>query len=314
MTKILVTGASGFIGKALCKILLQKNYKIIALTRSNPCLIHPNIEWAHIDLAEPLAGDSIWSGVDTVIHLAGRVHCLKDKSQPHALDLYLKENTYAAEQLAKKAHEHHVKHFIFLSTIKVNGEKTEPGKCFNEKSEPNPVDPYSISKLEAEKSLKKTCQNSSMAYTIIRPPLVYGPGVKANFAKLIKLAKLPLPLPTRSIKNKRSLIYVDNLTDFIIHCLQHRDAWQQTFLISDNHDASTPELIQLIKTALGRSNTQFPVPHWLLSTVKKLPPCQAILNRLSQSLQLSPDKAIRLLGWQPPYTLKEGIKNSLTSE
>lgn len=245
-------------------------------------------------------------GVKTVIHCAARVHVMNDTASDPLL-LFRQVNVDGSLQLARQAAAAGVKQFVFLSSVKVNGEQTLPGAPFSETSVANPSDPYGISKYEAEQALLAFGRQSGMTITIIRPPLVYGPGVAANFLSMLRWVKKQIPLPLASISNQRSFVYLDNLVSLIMHCIGHAQAANQVFLASDGHDLSTPELLRECAMALGVSSRLLPFPPALLSRLATLAGKKSVAERLCQSLQVDISKARQLLGWEPPYTVQQGL-------
>lgn len=220
---------------------------------------------------------------------------------------YRRVNVDGTMNLARQALAAGVKRFIYISSIKVNGESTSGGFPFSELNDPLPEDQYGLSKHEAEQQLRQLALNTGMEFVIIRPPLVYGPGVKANFLTLLKLAATGLPLPFGLVNNQRSMIYVENLVDFIIHCAHHPAAANQTFLISDGEDVSLRSLISHIRLAMKRPLRLFPVPVFLFKWAGVLTSKLGVVDRLVGDLQVDSSKAMALLSWAPPFTVKQGI-------
>lgn len=286
----LITGATGFVGKSLC-ILLEQNKYLIKLSDQRLSIL----DWSHELLT-----------IDTVIHLAARVHIIKDRST-NPLSDFRNVNVDGTLNLARQAAAAGVKRFIFLSSIKVNGEFTLPNQPFKA-NEANPQDPYGISKHEAEIGLRDIAAETGMEVVIIRPPLIYGAGVKANFASLSRIVKAGMPLPLGSvINNRRSFVSLQNLIDLIITCIDHPKAANQTFLVSDDDDVSTSELIRKIAKAQNVPTRLFPVPIIFLKSLAKVFGKLEIEQRLLGNLQVDITKNKTLLGWQPPYTLEEGL-------
>lgn len=307
---ILITGASGFVGKTLCQSLIETEHQIIALSRSTVASSNiKHFEIAYFDGSTNLT-DAL-NGVDVVIHLAGRAHVLNDKTE-NSYQKYAEVNIDATKKLALQAANCGAKRFIFISSIKVNGEATST-QPFNEANIPKPEDDYGKTKYEAEKELRLIAANSKMEVVIIRPPLIYGKGVKANFKNLIKLCQTRLPLPLGAIHNKRSMVHVDNLVDFIIICISHPKAANEIFLISDDEDISTSTLIRAIRQSLGIPALLIPIPQrwciFLLNSIGK----KSLATRLCGNLQADIRKAKTLLNWKPPYTFKQGIQKTIHS-
>ena len=245
-------------------------------------------------------------GVDVVIHLAARVHIMKDEALD-PLEEYRNANTLATIHLAKEAAKAGVKRFIYLSSIKVNGEETNPGQSYSEDSTPAPIDPYGVSKWEAEQALEKVCAQTGMEFVIIRPPLIYGPGVKANFQKLMGLVAKGLPLPLGAVNNQRSMLALENLVSFIAEAMKNPLAANQRFLLSDGEDVSTTQLLRLIAKGMGKSIWLLPVPVFILRGAAQILGASSTADRLLDSLQIDSSKAHQLLHWQPPLSAEEGI-------
>ncbi|WNC71198.1 SDR family oxidoreductase [Thalassotalea psychrophila] len=313
MMNILITGANGFVGKHLTKYLITQNHTVTAGTR-HACLELPQTEQFIYDNFNPsLKWQTALANIDVVIHCAARVHLLNDKSTD-PLTVYREVNTKATVELAKQAMATGVKRFIFISSIKVNGESTLPDKPFTELDEPKPTDPYAISKLEAEMQLAELTANTSMDLVIIRPPLVYGPGVKANFAKMISYVQKGIPLPFGAIKNKRSLVAIDNLTHFIELCCKHPKAANQTFLISDDNDLSSTQLLTQISKALNKQSRLMAIPQKLLSFALIIIGLKQQALRLLENLQISPNKAKALLNWQPVISTEHALSKTVNCQ
>ncbi len=304
---ILLTGASGFIGNKLIEQLPSKDTVIFGRTKPGNVsqeLFHEGEISSYSNYAD------IVKGVDTIIHLAARVHVMNDSST-NALELYREVNTYGTIQFAHQAASAGVKRFIFVSSIKVNGEETSLTTPFTSFDDRAPEDYYGQSKSEAEKALLELANNTEMEVVIIRPTLVYGPGAKANFASLLNLASKGLPLPFRCIdKNKRSLVSVTNLVDLITTCIEHPKAANQVFLVSDDNDLSTSEMVSEMSKALGKRTWQLPVPVWCYKLAGKLFRKNEIVDRLLGSLHVDITHTKETLNWTPPQTLKEGFKET----
>lgn len=307
--KVLVTGASGFVGQHLVKELKLQQILVITVGRNNP--------FSQVDdfyVVKDFSDASTWleplAGCDVVIHLAARVHVMKEKSQ-NPLDEFRKVNVNGTLTLAKQAEKAGVKRFIYVSSVKVNGEFTRENFPFNEIDRPNPQDAYGVSKFEAEDGLLKLAKETNMEVVIIRPPLVYGSGVKANFFSLIQLVKRGIPLPLGAIKNKRSFVYVENLVSLIVCCIKHPAAANQVFLVSDGFDLSTPELIRKIANALGIKPKLIPIPQSIIELIANWMGKKNLIQRLCGNLQLDISKARRLLNWEPPISVDEGMKKTV---
>ncbi|WP_372882047.1 UDP-glucose 4-epimerase family protein [Psychromonas sp.] len=306
MKKILITGASGFVGAAVNSRLEQeKSYLLLQTSRFDS-----GSDKLSIDFSLGFNISSELVDVETIIHCAARVHVMSDKAVD-SLQAYRQVNTTGTLNLAQQAADAGVKRFIFISTIKVNGESTEPGFPFKPDDNFVPVDSYGLSKYEAEEGLRKIAEKSGMEVVIIRPPLVYGPGVKANFAAMMKWIYKGIPLPLGGInENRRSLVSIDNLVDLIITCIDHPNAANQTFLVSDDDDMSTSKLLARMATALDVPNRMLPVPSAWLTAVAKLMGKPAIAQRLCGSLQVDISKTKKLLDWRPPYSTAQSMKKT----
>ncbi|TPE54367.1 SDR family oxidoreductase [Maribrevibacterium harenarium] len=301
---ILLTGATGFVGKALVSALHTKELRL--LSRKDPQQTQGIFCQAEIDRTTDYS--AYLHNVDVVIHTAARVHVM-DESSCDPLSTFRDVNTAGTANLARQAAEAGVKRFIFLSSIKVNGESTSDRKPFMASDMRRPEDPYGISKSEAEELLLALGKETGMEIVIIRPPLVYGEGVKANFASLMKLVGKGFPLPFRAInQNKRSLVSVYNLVDLIKVCIDHSNAANQVFLVSDDHDLSTAQMVALMAKVQGKANLSLPVPVWCFKLAGKLFKKEAVVDRLVGSLQLDIEHTKKMLDWVPPYTVEHGFQ------
>ena len=311
MKRVLVTGANGFVGNRLCRVLHEKGYIIRAAFRqvvpTINCCIRDRVAIGDISLGTNW--EKSLHNMDCIVHLAARVHVMQD-STIDPLAEYRKINVDATLNLARQAAQTGVRRFIFLSTIKVNGEQTLPGKPFTEKDVPEPRDPYSISKYEAEKQLQELADETGMEMVIIRPVLVYGPGVKGNFASMMHYLRKGVPLPFGAIHNRRSLVALDNLVDLIFICIEHSAAANQVFLVSDGNDVSTTELFKQMAEALNLSSRLIPIPERLLMLGATILGKQAFALRLLGSLQVDISKAVDLLEWNPPVRMKEALRET----
>ena len=308
---ILVTGSTGFVGSRLLasKEAVARSIQFCAITRQPFNEIPLNVEQIRIeDISEKTDWSEALAGVDAVVHLAARVHVMSDGSSS-PLEEYRKANVLSTLSLAMQAADAGVKRFIFLSSIKVNGEKTKLGEPFTEDSIPKPEDPYGISKLEAEKGIREICNATGMQYVLIRSPLIYGPGVGANYQRLMNLVQRRLPLPLGGIVNKRSMLALDNLIHFILLAARHPKAANQLFLLSDHNTLSTPELIDRMAICMGYpSNRLISVPVNLLRLAGLCLGQSAAIDRLTESLEINSNKAHSLLGWNPPLNFEEAIQ------
>lgn len=294
--RVVLTGASGFIGKALHSTLQQSGYSVVAAPRL-PC---PAEQMKQFASGLPL---------NAVIHLAARVHVMHDTAAD-PLTAFREVNLDSTLQLAAQAAAAGVKRFVFISSVKVNGEATAVDHPFTERDAAAPQDPYAISKWEAEQGLRQIAASTGMEVVIIRPPLVYGPGVKANFAALMRAVQRGWPLPLGAVHNLRSLVGLDNLVDFIIACVSHPAAANQTFLVSDGADISTPDLVRAMARAAGRPARLLPVPVSVLASLASLLGKRAAVDRLCSNLQLDISKARHVLQWTPPITPDEGLRRA----
>lgn len=308
--RIAVTGASGFVGQALCNVLAKTGWTVHALTRKLADTgIHSNVQQMEIaDIRDIQQCASAMQGCNVIVHLASRVHVMHETAED-PLAIFREINVDATLGLARVAIKANVKRFVFLSSIKVNGEATS-AYPFDHASHPAPLDPYGISKMEAEQALRTLAQDSGMEIVIIRPPLVYGPRVGANFLRLMRLVALGVPLPLASINNRRSMVYLGNLVDLIRVCSTHPDAAGETFLAADGDDVSTPELMRRLAAAMGVKARLFPFPPSLLSVAARCLGKGAEADRLLWSLQVDPSHAVQRLNWRPPFTLDQGLQET----
>lgn len=307
--KVLITGANGFIGQALCPVMSQSGLSVRSVVRKkdNRLVIHcETIEVG--DIGPQTDWQKALTGVDTIVHLAGRAHIMNDKSDD-SLGVFRKVNVFGTERLARTAAFAGVKRFIFVSSIKVNGEGI--ARPYTENDSFKPQDAYGISKMEAEQALACIASETGMQMVILRLPLVYGPGVKANFKNLIKLAASGMPLPFKGINNRRSFIYLGNLVGAIITCVIHPKAAGETFMVSDGQDISTPDLIRMIAFAMNKKPLLFYLHPGILNMLCKIFAKDAVARKLTGSLFIDSSKIRNLLGWKPPFSLEEGIKETV---
>ena len=338
MKKFLITGANGFVGKPLCAELLRQGQSVRAAVRS----ANPPVENVEMAAVGSIDGKTDWSdalrGADVVIHLAARVHMMKDTAVDPLAE-FIKVNLYGTSNLALQAARAGVKRFVYVSSVKVNGESTAPtlfpgpsdrttshstrrqsrqvagypsrgeGKrVFSESDVPDPQDPYAISKWRAEQDLQRIAQETGLEVVIVRPPLIYGPGVKGNFVRLLAAIDRGIPLPLSGANNARSLVYVGNLVDALIICATHPAAAGQTYLVSDGEDVSTAMLVKKIAQALERNSRSFYFPPGLLRAVAAVLGRSEQIARLFGSLRINDEKIRRELAWSPPYTLEQGLR------
>jgi nucleoside-diphosphate-sugar epimerase len=306
--KILVTGASGFVGEAVVfRLLLDKKFIPIAaargVTRLNGlCAVVP------FELTGSKTLPDL-NDVQVVIHAAARVHVMNETAAD-ALTEFRKVNVEGTLRLARRAAESGVKRVIFISSIKVNGESTVLGKPFKANDFPAPADPYGVSKYEAEEALKQLSLDTGMEVVIIRPPLVYGPGVRANFLSMMRWLERGVPLPLGAIKNRRSLVAIGNLVDLINVCISHPEAAGNVFLVSDGEDLSTTQLLRRMADALGVKSRLLSIPSWVLNLGAYLIGRRDLAQRLCGSLQVDINKARDVLGWSPVISLDEALRRT----
>jgi len=306
--KVLVTGAGGFVGEAVAfRLLVEKKFYPVAAVRGATRLQGLcEVQTFNLTDAKKLP---VLCGVQVVIHAAARVHVMNETADD-ALAEFRRVNVEGALRLARCAAEAGVKRFIFLSSIKVNGESTVVGKPFNADDQPRPQDPYGVSKYEAEERLKQLGRDTGMEVVIIRPPLVYGPGVKANFLSMLRWLDKGIPLPLGAIGNRRSLVSIGNLVSLIVTCIDHPAAANQIFLVSDGEDLSTSQLLCRLSSALGKPARLLPVPEWLLAVAASVLGRQSVVQRICGSLEVDITKNRDLLGWAPPVNMDEAMRQT----
>jgi nucleoside-diphosphate-sugar epimerase len=309
MTRVLVTGASGFVGSALCDLLAQSGYTVRAALRSDRSMPACVAEKVSIgDIAAPYNLPEALEDVDSVIHLAARAHILRDS--PGNADLYTETNARGTSKLAEAAAVAGVRRFVYLSSIKVNGEATTD-HAYTSEDEPRPQDAYGMSKLLGERSLLEVSTRTGMEAAIVRPPLVYGPGVRANFLRLLRWVDSGLPLPLGAIHNKRSLVSVWNLSNLLIALLQSPTVPNRALLVSDAEDLSTRELIERIGLAMDRRVRLLPIPLSILSFCGQLTGRKAEVDRLSGSLVVDITSTCKELGWSPTLSVDESLRRTV---
>lgn len=306
MSRIIITGATGFVGTRLARSLAEAGYDVVEVGRkaSSVAATFSCVD----DISDTADYSNAFSGCDAVIHLAARVHVMHDDVED-SLAAFREVNLHGTVNLARQAAAAGVKRFVYVSSIKVNGECTDV-KPFTEADDPHPQDPYGISKWEAEQALGKISRETGMEIVIVRPPLVYGPGVKANFYSLLKLTSKALPLPLGSIHNRRSMIYVDNLVDALIVCATHPAAAGQTYLVSDGEGVSTPQLVKAIAITMQRPDRVFPFPLSIMRLAARMIGKSSAVDRLTQSLEIDSSKIRNELGWRAPYSMQQGLQTT----
>lgn len=317
LPRVLVTGATGFVGGALVARLLDDGLAMPVAALRAPIAFRPKaIKSVPEVLVGIIDGQTTWTsalaGVELVVHAAARVHIMSDKSADPLAE-FRRVNVAGTLNLARQATAAGVRRFVFVSSVKVNGEATLPGQAFTERDAPAPQDPYGQSKHEAEQGLRQLAADTGMEVVVIRPPLVYGPGVKANFAALMRAVQRGWPLPLGAVHNQRSLVALDNLVDLIVTCLHHPAAANQTFLASDGQDLPTADLVRGMARAAGVPARLLPVPVWALQAAAGALGKGAAVQRLCGNLQVDISKARSLLGWVPPVTVAEGLRRVIGS-
>lgn len=309
METVLITGSSGFVGRRLVARLKDTNCRM-------RCAVRGSSQGKGVVSVGDVGPETVWGealiDINTVIHLAARVHMMKDDvSDP--LEEFRHVNVEGTFKLARQAAACGVKRFIFLSTVKVNGEETS-GQPFSEQSPPHPQDSYAVSKFEAELGLQLIARETDMEVVIIRPPLVYGPAVKGNFQSMMRWINKGIPLPLGAIRNHRSLVGLDNLVDFIITCIDHPAAANQTFLVADGEDLSTTDLLRRVGQVMGKPARLIPVPMSALKFGARLLGKQTMAQRLCGNLQVDISRARKVLGWSPPVSVDEGLRRAVGLE
>jgi nucleoside-diphosphate-sugar epimerase len=311
MTSLLVTGGNGFVGRALCSAAVQLGHNVTAAVRRSVSVAAGQIR--HIAVGE-INEQTDWSaalaGANIVIHLAARVHVMRDTAVDPLAE-FRRVNVAGTEHLARSAAASGVKRLVYVSSIKVNGEETSGRRIYSEMDIPEPNDPYGISKWEAEQALQRIAKEIGLEVVIVRPPLVYGAGVKGNFAEMLQVVSRGIPLPLDSVRNQRDLVYVGNLVDALITCATHPAAAGQTYLVSDGESVSTPELLRYLAEATGVPSRVFPFPPALLKIAGNMAGKSMQVERLLGSLRVNSSKIRRELNWNPPYTLKQGLQETV---
>lgn len=305
-TRVLVTGASGFLGQALSSRLRADGCLVTALSRHSST--GTGESW--VPVHRYAGDDTLLVGQDCVVHLAARVHVMNDAVQDPLAE-FRAANVDLTVNLARQAARAGVRRFIFISSVKVNGEETAAGRPFTAADTPQPQDPYGVSKMEAEQALTSIAAQTGLEIVIIRPPLVYGPRVRANFGALLRAVSRGVPLPLGAIHNRRSLVALDNLVDLIATCIDHTKAPGQILMVSDGEDLSTSELVRRMARAMGRSARLVNVPIWLLLMLGNLIGKSSAVQRLCGNLQVDISKTKTVLGWTPPVGVDEGLRRTV---
>ena len=303
--KILITGANGFIGAHLCQELSNRSISFRSTARNTN--ENHYIDFISCDLETTETLNHLMDGCDVVVHLAGRAHVTSDNSQ----EKYRIANEFITQRIANAAAKNGISRFVYLSSIKVNGESSVPGLPIRQSDTPNPLDNYGRSKLAAELALQEICRANSMDYVIIRPVLVYGKGVKANFSALVSAVKKGLPLPIASVKNTRSMIGISNLINLIVDACTNPKAANQTFLASDGIDMSTPELVRLIAKSLNRRTRIFPFPISILRSLAVVFGKSSVIDKLTGSLSVDISHTTNTLNWRPPFSVESEIAKAV---
>lgn len=307
--RVVITGANGFIGSQLTRRLVDEGaYDVVAVVRSAQMHFSTGVKVIEIGKID---SETDWratlQGADVIVHTAARVHVLDEDANDPLVE-FRRVNVSGTLALARQAAQAGIKRFIFISSIGVNGNKSS--RPFTVDDMPNPVEPYAVSKYEAELGLRQLATESSMEIVIIRPPLVYGPKARGNFGRLIKAVSKGVPLPLGAIHNRRSLVALGNLVDLIVTCIAHPAAASQTFLVSDGEDLSTTELLRRMGAALGKPARLLPVPSWVLEVGAAMLGKRALSQRLCGSLQIDISKTRELLNWSPPVSVDEALRKT----
>lgn len=305
--KVLVTGGTGFVGWALLQRLAVRSDLQLCAWARRPGSLPAGI--SELPVGAGATGRLVEPGTEVVLHCAGRAHVMHETAGDPLAE-FRRTNVQLTLELAHQAVQAKVRRFIFLSSVKVNGEVTASGAAFSETDVAAPADAYALSKWEAEQALRDLAANSSLEVVIIRTPLVYGPGVKANFQNLMRWLKAGVPLPLGAVRNRRSLVALENLVDLLVLCMDHPRAANELFLVADGDDVSTAELVRRVSRALQVSPRLLPVPPLMLAALARVCRREALYERLCGSLQVDAGKARRVLGWSPPVLMEQALSRT----
>jgi nucleoside-diphosphate-sugar epimerase len=300
---ILVTGATGFVGSEVVTTLARNGFDVRGASRRN---VHSAVDGVEYIVGCELAPDSDWQTADIVVHAAARVHVMRD-SASDPLAAFRFANVAGTVNLARQAAAAGVRRFVFISSVKVNGEGTTPGHPYTAEDAPSPLDAYGVSKHEAESALRRISDETGIEVVIIRPVLVYGPGVKANFLTMMRWIHAGVPLPFGATNNLRSLVALDNLVDLVVRTTWHPKAANQTLMVSDGLDLSTGELLRRMSEALGKRARLFSIPPAMLNAAARMLRKQNVAQRLCGSLQVDIRKTRELLEWAPPVSVDDAM-------
>ncbi|MFH0799360.1 MAG: NAD-dependent epimerase/dehydratase family protein [Pseudomonadota bacterium] len=318
MAKILVTGANGFVGRKLCSVLQMRGCDVRAAIRChaerNEAAVahHDRLSVSDVVAVGDIGSDTVWSdalkNVEVVVHLAARVHIMQEMSK-NPLESFRSVNVLGSKKLAEEAARRGIRRFVYISSISIHGNSTGE-RAYVEGDEAQPHSPYAVSKWEGELALRNVAEKTGFELVIVRPPLVYGPGVGGNFLRLMKWADKGFPLPLGRVHNLRSFIGIENLVELLVRCVEHPRAAGETFLVADGGDLSTPDLMRRVAKLLGRPARIVPFPVSFLRWGAKVFGQEDVLDRLCNCLQVDAGKAIRLLGWKPLMSLDEGLERT----